>query len=101
MKKSQEIIAEFIRLYQEFFQSHSKKAAEKILAFMRDEETISVARRLATHNPHPNIHQSFERDWEATITSLESWLEGKVDFSVPGGFLEDIKTWITEDFTAF
>ncbi len=98
MKHSQEIIQEFLVLHQEFLQSHSKKAAQKLLEFMQNPANQSAAKRVATHNPHPLTHQSFERDWETTMTALISWIEGKVKFTVPGEFLEEIKIWISKDF---
>jgi hypothetical protein len=96
-KTSKQVLKQFLKLFRDFMQTQSKSAALRILAFMKEDTIKRTATKLATHNPHPDVHQSFEQDWEATVISLESWLDGKVDFTVSGKFLEEIKIWICED----
>ena len=91
------IIHEFLSLFREFHESMSRNSAEKVLLFLQDDSKRREFVEHARFNPHPETHQDVENDIDATVTSLRSWINDKVESDVPGEFLHDLRSWVINE----
>lgn len=91
------VIHEFVQLHREFHEYMNRKSSENLLEFFSNEEKRKAIIEHGQFNPHPETHQSIERDIEALETALKSWEDETVGPEVVVKYLNDLRYWLVAD----